>query len=284
MTAMGAVTLSVGKSEMAPIRTFFRVLAGMLAMTCFTLAAEPAKVTEAVNQVDHGTKDAVTSPATKGTAVYDGEYLKTGVRSRAELQLPSTAVTRLGANTIFDYSVETNTVDLQAGTVLFCKPKDSAQLNIRTAAVTAAVLGTTGFVAIQGEGKHKTFRLGVIEGHVKAQVNGQIFPLGAGDILQIGPDGRPIVFAYDVPKFVGSSPLLNNFQSTLPNAQYIHDEVRQYQDLERRGFIGTPLLQPQYWGQAPIVVPPSQYDSPQQSQAQVKAQMSHGRLQVNPYF
>jgi hypothetical protein len=169
---------------------------------------------------------------------------------------------------------------LQAGTVLFCKPKDSAQLNIRTAAVTAAVLGTTGFVGVQGTRKQKIFRLGVIEGHVKALVNGQIFPLGAGDILQIGPDGRPIMFGYDVPKFVETSPLLNDFRSTLPNAQYIRDEVRQYRELQRRGFIGAPLQQPQFWGGMPIVVPPNQYDSP--NQAQPGAHPRPGRLIPNP--
>jgi hypothetical protein len=235
-------------------------------MTALLRAEEAAKVTEAVNKVEHGTKDAVTTPAKKGTEVYNGEYLKTGVESRAELQLPTTAITRLGANTIFNYSVGTNTIDLQAGTVLFCKPKDAAQLNIRTAAVTAAVLGTTGFVGVQGEGKKKIFRLGVIEGHVKANVNGQVFPLGAGDILQIGPDGRPFVFAYDVPKFVRTSPLLNKFHSALPNDKYIQAEIQSYEDDVKRGFIGAPLPQPQYWGEMPIAVPPNQYDAPHQAQ------------------
>ncbi len=161
---------------------------------------------------------------------------------------------------------------MQQGTVLFCKPKDSAQLNVRTAAVTAAVLGTTGFVGVQGEGKKKIFRIGVIEGHVKAQVNGQMFPLGAGDILQIGADGRPLVFAFDVPKFVRSSPLLNKFQSTLPNQQAIQAEVQSYQSDEKRGFFGAPLQQPQYWGNVPVVIPPNQYDAPHQSQGQAAAQ------------
>jgi hypothetical protein len=233
-------------------------------MSAVARAEKPAEVTEAVNTVEHGTKDAVTLPAKKGTPVYNGEYVKTGVESRAELALPSTSITRLGANTIFNYDVDSNTVDLQAGTVLFCKPKGSPQLNIRTAAVTAAVLGTTGFVGVQGSGKKKVFRLGVIEGHVKAQVNGQTFALGAGDILQIGADGKPFVFAYDVPKFVGSSPLLNKFHSTLPNQPAIDHEVASYQNDVKRGFIGAPLQQPQYWGELPIGVPPNRYDQPHQ--------------------
>jgi hypothetical protein len=253
-------------------RTFFLTAAGF-ALSCVWLRADQAAtVTEAVNIVDHGTKDAVTTRAEKGTNVYNGEYLKTGVESRAELQLPSTSITRLGANTIFNYSTDTNTIDLQAGTVLFCKPKNAAQLNIRTAAVTAAVLGTTGFIGVQGEGKKKVFRLGVIEGHVRAQVNGLVFRLGAGDILQFGADGHPFVFAYDVPKFVGSSPLLNKFHGTLPNQQFIQAEVQSYENDVKRGFIGTPLQQPQYWGQLPIAVPPNQYDSPHQAQPGARPQ------------
>jgi hypothetical protein len=249
------------------MRGFLWAALGVLAMTVALRAEEPARVTEAVNKVYHGSRDAVTTSATKGTKVYNGEYIKTDAESRAELQLPTTAVTRLGANTIFTYSANSNTVDLQEGTILFCKPKDAAQLNIRTAAVTAAVLGTTGFVGVQGEGKKKIFRIGVIEGHVKAQVNGQVFPLGAGDILQVGPGGRPIVFAYDVPKFVRTSPLLNKFQGTLPNAPAIQAEVQSYLNDEKRGFFGPPLQQPQYWGDLPIVIPPNQYDAPHQAQS-----------------
>jgi hypothetical protein len=155
---------------------------------------------------------------------------------------------------------------LQAGTVLFCKPKDAAQLNIRTSAVTAAVLGTTGFIGVQGYGKKRIYRLGVIEGHIRAVVNGQVFRLGTGDILQIGPDGRPFIFAYDIPKFVRSSPLLNKFQNTLPNQPYIQAAVQNYESDAKRGFFGPPLQQPQYWGEMPIAVPPNQYDSPHQAQ------------------
>jgi hypothetical protein len=243
------------------------VLWGLLLASTVLRAEQPASVTEAVNRVYHGTSQAVTTSASKGTKVYDGEYIKTADSSRAEIQLPTSSITRLGANTIFTYTASNNTVELQEGTVLFCKPKDAAQLNIRTAAVTAAVLGTTGFVGVQGTGKKKIFRLGVIEGHVRAQVNGRAIPLGAGDILQIGPNGQPVVFAYDVPKFVHTSPLLNSFHNTLPNAMAIQAEVRSYLTDEKRGFIGAPLQQPQYWGDLPIIIPPNQYDSPHQSQS-----------------
>ncbi len=136
----------------------------MLGMGPSLEADESAKVTEAVNVVEHGSNDSATTPASVGTSIHDGEYLKTESKSRAEMLLPTASITRLGANTIFNYSIESNTVDLQAGTILFCKPKDARQLTIKTAAVTAGITGTTGFVSVKGTGSKGTYTLGIIEG------------------------------------------------------------------------------------------------------------------------
>ena len=68
-------------------------------------ADQAATVTEAYNQVNHGSSQSADgSPAKAGTRIHDGEYVKTGVSSRAELQLANQTITRLGANTIFNYS------------------------------------------------------------------------------------------------------------------------------------------------------------------------------------
>ena len=82
-------------------------------------ASDPAKVTEAVNVVEHGAQDSsTTSPAPVGTLIHDGEYLETGKSSRAEMLLPSSSITRLGSNTIFNYSVDSNTINCPARNVL----------------------------------------------------------------------------------------------------------------------------------------------------------------------
>ncbi len=142
-------------------------------------ADQAATVTEVHNQVNVGPAQSTqTTPAKTGTQVHDGEYVKTGVASRAELQLANQTVTRLGANTIFNYSVASNEIDLQAGTMLFSKPKDGKQLNIKTAAVTAAIVGTTGFAG------HGLF--GIIEGKAHVVVDGQTYTLHAGQILILG--------------------------------------------------------------------------------------------------
>jgi len=233
-------------------------------------AGQTAKVTEAVNVVEHGFKESATTPATVGTPVHDGEYLETGGQSRAALLLPTASITRLGANTIFNYSVESNTVDLQAGTILFCKPKDAEQLNIKTAAVTAAIVGTTGFVHVNTDKAHqKTYIIGLIEGHATAWADGHPFPIGAGDILEFKPGSKPFVFAYDVPRFVKSSPLLTKFKGTLPNQSYINAEIASYQEDARRGFILSPSHTVDYTGEIPVLSTTA-FDSAMNSQGQPK--------------
>ena len=230
------------------------------------VADQPATVTVAVNAVHHGSSESsITTPAPKGTSVHDGEFLETGALSRAELQLPSTSVTRLGANTVFNYSVESNTVDLQAGTILFCKPKEAERLNIKTAAVTAGIVGTTGFVSVQGEGRLRTYTLGIIEGHAIAHADDHPFLLGPGDALEFRPGAKPFIFAYDVPRLVKSSPLLTKFKGRLPNQSYIDKAVVDYQNNVSRGFIQTPSHAISYSGDIPIFSTAA-YDSAQNAQ------------------
>jgi len=232
-------------------------------------ADQPAKVTEAVNVVEHGSKESATTPATIGTPVHDGEYLKTGTKSRAEMLLPTASIARLGANTIFNYSVESNTVDLQAGTILFCKPKDARQLNIKTAAVTAGITGTTGFISIQGSGSKKTCIFGIVEGHAIAHADDHPFLLGAGDILEFKMGTRPFVFAFDLPRFVKSSPLLTKYKGHLTNQSSIDAALAEYQDDVRRGFIRPPSHAIDYSGDIPILSTPA-YDSALSNQGQSK--------------
>ena len=211
-----------------------------LAVTIFALgisqsmaADSAATVTEAVNQVVHGSSQATdTAPATPGTRLQDGEYLKTGVKSRAELELANQTITRLGANTIFNYSLANNEVDLQAGTILFSKPKDGQQMNIKTASVAAAIVGTTGFVSVHG---HQVL-FGLIEGHAVLTIGGIRYHVGAGETLQFNNGTPPQIHSFNVPLLLKTSPLITNFKP-LPNQPYIDREVAEYNNLASRGYI-----------------------------------------------
>jgi hypothetical protein len=200
-------------------------------------ADSTATVTEAVNEVNHGSLQAAeTYPAKAGTRLQDGEYLKTGIKSRAELELANQSITRLGANTIFNYSAANNEIDLQSGTILFSKPKDGKQMNIKTASVTAAVVGTTGFAQLRGKG----FLFGLVEGHATLTMGGVVYNITAGEILQFNPGKPPQIYSFNVPLFLKTSPLITQFDHHLPNQAYIDQEIAAYDELVARGFIQPP--------------------------------------------
>ncbi len=239
---------------------FAQVLVGLIIATGHSFADSAAKVTEAVNEVDHGmSQSSDTAPAKVGTTIQSGEYLKTGANSRAELALANATITRLGANTIFNYTASDNQVDLQSGTMLFSKPKDGKTMTIKTAAVTAAIVGTTGFVQKHGN----SILFGLVEGHVDMTINGVTYSIGAGELLKFTPGQPPQILAFDVPKFLSTSPLITAFPHDLPNEGAIKHEIAEYNDLVDRGFIQPPqnpffLIDPS--GYVPTVPVPA-YDS-----------------------
>jgi mannose-6-phosphate isomerase-like protein (cupin superfamily) len=216
----------------------FQLLVGLSLTTAQSLMADSAAtVTEAVNVVDHGTTQSTdTTPAKVGTTLHNGEYLKTGAQSRAELTLANQSVTRVGANTIFDYSVADNQIDLQSGTILFSKPKDGKTMTIKTAAVTAAIVGTTGFIQTHGN----TVLFGLVEGTVTMTIGGVDYTITSGQILKLTPGQPPQIFSFNVPLFLSTSPLITKFHHHLPNDKAIQDEVADYNDLVSRGFIQPP--------------------------------------------
>jgi hypothetical protein len=204
-----------------------------------------AKVTESVNEVHYGPSLASveTLPAPTGTLVRDGSYVTTGTASRAELTFPSQSITRLGSNTIFNYNAEENQVDLTAGTILFCKPKDAPErLNIKTEALSAGITGTTGFVnVVPGKSGQPTLYLfGLIEGHATAHAGGKSFDITSGEFLLVRPGQPSVLLNFDVHKLVATSPLLTKFKHHLPNAEYIAAAVDNYDDEVQRGFIVVP--------------------------------------------
>jgi mannose-6-phosphate isomerase-like protein (cupin superfamily) len=223
---------------MKKITFAFMSLIGAVGVFPAVAADHGAVVTEAVNQVTHGPSQSVDSaPAPTGTVLQDGEYLKTGGESLAEMKLPNQTVTRLGSNTIFNYSAASNQVDLQAGTVLFSKPKDGRQLNIKTEAVTAAILGTTGFLHVHHQGSHTSYMFGLIEGKASLTVDGKVFVIHDGELLMFSPGAPPQIIAFNVPLMIKTSPLFTKFGNDLPNESYIAEEIALYEDLLARGFI-----------------------------------------------
>ena len=116
-----------------------------LALAQFTTAAQlkEARVTQVVKDVKLLSTQTAPRPAAVSDEVRDGTAVRTGVDSRAELTFTDQTLARLGANTIFSFKEATQKVDLASGAMLLYVPKNVGGAKIETAAVTAAITGTT---------------------------------------------------------------------------------------------------------------------------------------------
>jgi uncharacterized protein YjlB len=149
-------------------------------------------------------------------SVREGQAVRTGTDSRAELTFTDQSITRLGANTVFTYGEGAKELDLSSGAALIVVPKEVGKVKITTAAATAAVTGFTALVESHAKAVNKIM---VIEGEACAKklvggvAVGPCVTLHAGDmlIIQPGTRGNGSVHKFDIKKTVDSALLLTEF-------------------------------------------------------------------------
>ncbi len=184
-----------------------------------------ATVTQTFNEVKVIARDRGDEAATPGTTIRGELGVRTGQQSRAELEFQDRTLTRLGANTIFSFEGGTREMEMQQGTMLLQVPKNAGGAKIRTAAVTAAITGTSILLeyspdreVIEGGKKKKKkgyIKVVVLEGTLKLSLNdgsGQTVTLGAGQMLITEPNTTSFPGAVDVDlqRLVQTSLLVNN--------------------------------------------------------------------------
>ena len=116
----------------------------LVATSAYSEQLKEAHVTQVVKDVKLLPQQAAPRPAAVNDPVREGTAVRTGTQSRSELTFTDLTITRLGANTIFSFNEGTRTMNLGGGAILFQVPKGSGGATIKTAAVTAAITGTTG--------------------------------------------------------------------------------------------------------------------------------------------
>ncbi len=149
---------------MRKARVLFGLLfAGSIVMTAISIAyaadnppVDPLKkatVTEAKGSVEI-LENAEAKPvaASVGDVIQAKRILRTGKKSRAELEFKDASIARLGANTLFSFDHETRNIKLDRGSVLIQVFNPSGRCNIVTPAVTAAITGTAVIVETGEEG------------------------------------------------------------------------------------------------------------------------------------
>src|SRR5882672_4954774 len=207
------VSLSLGDASHAPPLLAFLLLLTLPLAHLSAAQLHEARVSQVIKDVKLLPNQAAPRPAQVRDQVRDGTAVRTGVESRAELTFTDQTLARLGANTIFSFNDGTRNLDLGGGAMLLRVPKDAGGAQINTAAVTAAITGTTvmleyhpdafiKFIILEGTGR--IFR----KGHV-----GESVLLHAGQMLIVNPKGKglPDPVDVDLDRLVKTSHLINGF-------------------------------------------------------------------------
>jgi hypothetical protein len=176
-----------------------------------------AEITVVQNDVSLINASGSSKPAAVKDVVVSNNSVSTGKGSRAELQFNDKSIIRLGQNSAFSFKPGTRQIDLQKGSLLFNVTKGQGRTEIKTAAVTAAIVGTTGIMQT-GPG---FFALYVYEGAVN--VGGKLITAGMALIIRNGVEQ---IVPFDVLKAMKTSALFNNFPS-LPSEDDINKAAEQ---------------------------------------------------------
>ena len=170
-----------------------------------------AEVTKIINRVSVIDPAKGGHPATVRDVIKDDLGLQTGAKSRSELLFQDNTLTRIGAETFFSFKTGTRDMTLEKGSMLLQVPKGLGGAKIHTAAVTAAITGTT-IMMEYSPGKY--LKVLVLEGSLRLSRNGSFgdsVVLHPGKMVIMRPDAKKIPDPIDVDlaEIVTTSTLVN---------------------------------------------------------------------------
>lgn len=191
-----------------------------------------AEVSEVQNDVRIVTPDAAPRPAKLRDAIQGRTGVRTGGASRAELTFEDNTLARLGANTLFRFEQGTRDLELDRGTILLQVPKGAGGATIKTAAVTAAITGTTILIEYTpASGNNPGYiKIIVLEGRLRVALKkrkGESLVMGPGELLMLTPesDRLPQTVVIDIEKLVQTSPLIRDRFAPLASEGLIRREI-----------------------------------------------------------
>jgi hypothetical protein len=181
------------------------------------------------------------------------DVLRTGAESRAEMVADDQTITRVGANTLFSFEPGQREIQLQRGSVLFHSPAGKGGGTIKTAAATAAVLGTTLIVVTTRDGGFKVL---VLEGRGRVRAPSGSRTLGAGQMTYMLPGGKlGPVYDFQLSQQVAASQLVMGFRTKLASQPKIEAAIAQQNArIAKRELMQTGLLAGDAPGEAYAVV------------------------------
>jgi hypothetical protein len=229
--------LSLGVLSLACILPLQQSVAGPLT------SAEVTKIINRVSVVDpeRGDRSALVRDVIK-----DDLGLQTGEKSRSELLFQDNTLTRIGAETFFSFKTGTRDMTLEKGSMLLQVPKGLGGAKIHTAAVTAAITGTT-IMMEYIPGHH--IKVLVLEGSLRLSRNGTFgdsLVLRPGKMVIMPPEAKKIPDPVDVDlaHIVKTSSLVNFPDSPpLPSTALIQAAVDdQAKQIAKNNLVPTNLV------------------------------------------
>ncbi|MGI8437200.1 MAG: FecR domain-containing protein [Chthoniobacterales bacterium] len=205
-----------------------------------------AEVTKVINRVSVIDPARGEHPAALRDVLKDDLALQTGERSRSELLFQDNTLTRIGAETFFSFKTGTRDLTLEKGTMLLQVPKGLGGAKIHTAAVTAAITGTTIMMEYI---PNQHIKVLVLEGSLRLSKNGVFgdsVVLRPGKMVIMRPDARKIPDPIDVDlKNVVKTSTLVNFpgEAPLPSMSLIQAAITdQNRQIAKNNLIPTNLI------------------------------------------
>jgi len=202
----------------------------LIALTAQAGPLTEARVTKILNKVQVVDPVKGEHSASLQETIKDEIELRTGVKSRSELLFQDNTLTRIGPETSFSFKAGTREMSLDRGTMLLQVPKGLGGAKIRTAAVTAAITGTT---ILMEYTPRKHIKVLVLEGSLRLTANGRFgnsVVLRPGRMIIMRPDAKriPAPVSVDLKRIVRSSSLVNMSKksgSRLPSDELIDQEI-----------------------------------------------------------
>jgi len=222
------------------------VLLSLIAAARSTIAAQPkeATITRIVNDVQLHATQTAPHHASVDDKVRDGSSVQTGMDSRTELTFADQALARLSANTICSFNEGTRNLDLASGAMLLRVAKGAGGAKISTAAVTAAITGTTVIVEYH---PHAYIKFISLEGTARLYLKGrwgESVLVRPGQMLITNPDAKslPDPVDVDLARLLKTARLIIDFPPLGSQNLIAKESEKQQRAKSKRNLIDTNLV------------------------------------------
>ncbi len=222
-------------------------LVGAIIAARSTMAAErnEATVTQIINEVQLRPTGAAGKAAVLNDNVPDGTAVQTGMDSRTELTFSDQTLARLSANTVFSFNKGTRNLDLTEGAMLLQVPKGAGSAKVTTAAVTAAITGTTVIVEYH---PHAYIKFISLEGTARLYLKrrwGESVLIRPGQMLITNPNakgGLPDPVDVDLERLLKTSRLIIDFPPLGRQNLIAKESEKQQRAKSKKTLIDTNLV------------------------------------------